>query len=444
MTMIGHLRLSAPRSEGLWWLCGSRPYVLPFSEDLISGQASAVFRMHNRSGTAGEARLGDHTCVSFHIFVLPGSAMFTDHRAHGDGLVAYGFVRQLALHGHDLHVAAGRVDLRGELPANVHLYELGADDPHRVAFMWRVRRLYARLARVRTFDLVHQLTPVEVGVSLALGRRGPPLVLGPYVPDWAPSGVGADAEVGGAALRAKRLLRAAQQRRAASVLISTPAAAAKVELRGRRADRVHELPLGVDERFWRPADSPAPGADVLYLASLEVRKGIHVLLDAFQQLAPRMPSARLLVGGAGAELERVQARIAQSPALAAVELLGSVDRERARELMQSCAVYCLPSYGDPAPLAAVEAMACGRPVVATDAGGLGHLVPEEGGARVPPGDAGALAEALGRILADPERARSMGEHNRRLVEERYAWPRVVARLEDLYRVATSARSPGRS
>ena len=112
--------------------------------------------------------------------------------------------------------------------------------------------------------------------------------------------------------------------------------------------------------------------------------------------------------------------------------------------MQSCAVYCLPSYGDPAPLAAVEAMACGRPVVATDAGGLGYLVPDEGGARVPPGNAGALADALGRILGDPALARSMGEHNRRLVEERYAWPRVVDRLEDLYGTATSARSPGRS
>jgi glycosyltransferase involved in cell wall biosynthesis len=382
--------------------------------------------------------------VAFRIFVISGSAMFTDIRPHGDGLVAHGFVRQLALNGNELHVAAGRVDLREELPGNVHMHELGADNPHRLAFMWRVRRLYARLARIRTFDLVHQLTPVEVGVSLALGRGGPPLVLGPYVPDWAPTGLGADAEVSGAALRMKRILRAAQQARAASVLISTPAAADKVQLRGRRAGRVHELPLGVDERFWRPSGSPPRDGEVLYLASLEVRKGMHVMLDAFEQLAPRMPSARLLVGGGGAELERVRARIAASPALAGVELLGPVDRERARELMQGCAVYCLPSYGDPAPLAAVEAMACGRPVVATDAGGLGYLVPEEGGARVPPGNAGALAGALGRILGDPALARSMGEHNRRLVEERFAWPRVVARLEDLYGTATSDRSPGRS
>ena len=400
--------------------------------------------MHNQTGVAGTAQLGDHTSVAFRIFVLPGSAMFTDNRPHGDGLVAYGFVRQLALDGHELHVAAGHVDLRGELPANVHLYELGADDPHRLSFMWRVRRLYARLARVRTFDLVHQLTPVDVGVSLALPRSGAPLVLGPYVPDWAPSGVGADAEVGGAVLRVKRLLRAAQQARAACVLVSTPAAESKVELRGRRWERVHELPLGVDEQFWRPSGSPARGGEVLFLASLETRKGIHVLLDAFERLAPRMPSARLLVGGEGSELERIRARIGASPALAGVELLGPRDRESARALMQGCAVYCLPSYGDPAPLAAVEAMACGRPVVATDASGLGYLVPAEGGATVPPGDAGALAEALGRILADPALARSMGEHNRRVVEERYAWPRVVARLEGLYEAATAGRSPGRS
>ena len=366
--------------------------------------------------------------------------MLTDHRPHGDGLVGYGFIRELGNRGHELEVAAGKVDLAGALPDRVRVHALGQDGASRLTFMWRLRRLYGRLARERPFDAVHQLTPVDVGVSLALPGDAP-LVLGPYVPDWPPSGPGADGEVGALALRVKRSLRRAQQARAAAVLLSTSAAAGKLELSSARRERVHELPLGVDATFWRPAASRPEGLDVLYLAGLEVRKGIHVLLDAWERLSPRMPAARLLLAGDGAEREPVRERVRNTPALARVELVGRLDREAARAAMQACAVFCLPSFGDPAPLAAVEAMACGRPVVATDASGLGRLVPDAGGIKVPPGDAARLAEALAELLGDRQRGEAMGAGNRRLVEERYSWPRVVDRLEELY-VGAASRRPG--
>ena len=154
--------------------------------------------------------------------------------------------------------------------------------------------------------------------------------------------------------------------------LSTSAAAAKVELSSARRERVHELPLGVDEHVLAPVGVAArDGLDVLYLAGLEVRKGIHVLLDAFERLAPDMPAARLLLAGDGAERERGPRTGAPHAGAGRRRSARAVDREAARAAMQACAVFCLPSYGDPAPLAAVEAMACGRPVVATDASGLG-------------------------------------------------------------------------
>ena len=376
--------------------------------------------------------------MGLRILVIPASAMLTDHQPHGDGLIGFGFIRELAARGHELHVAAGLVDIHEGLPPNVHLYALS--DGHlgwaeRTRFVRRVRRLNRRLTRSIAFDLVHQLTPVDVGVSLALADSPAPLVLGPYVPDWPPSGEGADAVVSPGVLRIKSLLRRAQQARATTVLLSTPAAESKLELRNGRRPHVHELPLGVDDRSWVPADRGGAGQDVLFLANLEVRKGIHVLLDAFTQLVTQLPDARLLIGGVGKELDSVRRRIRSSSSLARVELLGYVERERVRAALQACDVYCLPSYGDPAPLAVVEAMACARPVVATDDGGLRYLVPDEGGFKVPPGDASALAAALRAVLADPHLGRAMGEHNRRVVEERYAWSRVVDRLEDHYREA---------
>ena len=364
--------------------------------------------------------------------------MITDHRPHGDGLIAFSFIRELAARGHEVHVAAGRVDLLAETPPNLHIYPLGGGEPTRASrlrFAGRVRRLYRRLSSSTSFDLVHQLTPVEVGVSLALADSPAPLVLGPYVPDWPPSGEGADGVVSPATLRLKRALRAAQQRRAATVLLSTPAAQSKLEPAASSGLQVHEVPLGVDDRTWTPGNGHEPGQAVLFLANLEVRKGIHVLLDAFAELAPALPDARLVVAGGGPESDAVRRRVERTRELERVELLGRVDRTAARRAMQACDLYCLPSYGDPCPLTAVEAMACGRAVVATDAGGLRHLVPDDGGRKVPPGDAPALASALSELLADPALRGAMGDHNRRVVEDWYAWPRVVDRLERIYEEA---------
>jgi glycosyltransferase involved in cell wall biosynthesis len=371
--------------------------------------------------------------VALRILVVAPAAMLTDHRPHGDGLVAFGFVRELAARGHELHVAAGRVDLRDGVPAGVHVHRLTEPgSPGKLArlrFMWRLRALHRELARSGPVDLVHQVTPVEVGVSLALADISAPVVLGPYVPDWPAAVAGA----GHGASFAKRALRAAQQARATTVLLSTPAASSKLELRRSRRLHVHELPLGVDDRTWRPAArGHEPGQDVLFLASVELRKGIHVLLDAFARLAPELPGARLLVAGTGTELDNVRRRLASSPALDAVELLGRLDRPQAVAAMQAADVYCLPSFGDPNPLAVLEAMACALPVVTTDSGGLRHLVSDRGGRKVAPGDAMALAGALRELLGDPALRRQMGDHNRRVVEERYGWSAVVDRLEDLY------------
>lgn len=370
--------------------------------------------------------------MKLRIFLVAPSALLTDHLPHGDGLVAFGFIRELAARGHELHVAALRTDLRADLPANLHLHRLALGAPSRLLtrldYMRRVRALYGTLELGQAFDIVHQLNPVEVGVSLALVGVPVPLVLGPYWPDWP----------GSSRSRVKRVLRAAQQRQSSTILLSSPAATSKLSAAAARRVRVAELPPGIDDRRFSPGRGGA-GHDILFLANLEVRKGVHVAIEAFARITTELPRARLLLGGMGSEADAVHRRVGALPAPERVSILGKVEHERVRATMQACDLYCLPSYGEPFGMTALEAMACARPVVATDAGGLRHLVSERGGRRVPPGDSEALASALHELLVDAELRRSMGEHNRRVVEERYSWTRVGDRLEEHYREAVASR-----
>lgn len=386
--------------------------------------------------------------MAHRIFVAHPSTLLTDHRPHGDGLVAHGFLREMGLRGHVVHVAAETADLRAPLPGAVQVHELGTASlpvaAARLVLMRRLRRLWQRLGGAEAFDLVHQLNPVDVGLTLALADVPTPVVLGPYVPDWpAASGDGVEPHRR-LSLAARGRVRAAQQRRATAVLLSTPAARSKLAVRHGRHPHVHEVGMGIDPRTWSPDPALPEDArdEVLVLANLDARKGVLVALDAFVRLADRVPQARLVIAGSGPQEDELRRRIAAGGPLAGrVRLAGRVDRDTARAAVRGCALLCVPSFGEPFGMTILEAMACGRPVVATDAGGPRHLVSREGGRLVPPGDAVALAGALHELLVDPPVRAALGAHNRRTVLERHAWSRVADRLEAAYVAALADPRP---
>lgn len=202
--------------------------------------------------------------------------------------------------------------------------------------------------------------------------------------------------------------------------------------------------MGIDPRTWSPDPALPEDArdEVLVLANLDARKGVLVALDAFVRLADRVPQARLVIAGSGPQEDELRRRIAAAGPLAGrVRLAGRVDRDTARAAVRGCALLCVPSFGEPFGMTILEAMACGRPVVATDAGGPRHLVSREGGRLVPPGDAVALAGALHELLVDPPVRAALGAHNRRTVLERHAWSRVADRLEAAYVAALADPRP---
>lgn len=383
----------------------------------------------------------------FSIFIPHASDFLTNHRSHGDGLTAFGFISRLAERGHTLYVAAPEMDIQGVLPANIKLYPIRTLTKslilHRLEYMLKSRRLLNRLRREGEIDLIHQLNPVNKGLSLAMLGSGLPVVLGVIVPSWP-----ANAEDGapkmslpkllleGLKLWAKRRLLTLQQWQASALLVATPAARSNLYRPERVENKIVHLPLGVDTTRFHPADSSVGQAsetpNILFLANLWRRKGIFTLLDAFARVTREVPNCRLTIAGAGGEQAEVERRVAASPFRDRIELLGAVSREQTPELMRHCTLYCLPAYGEPFANSVLEALASGKPVVATNAGGIKEMIPDGGGRKVSPGDAEALADALIEVLQSPELQAEMGRCNRRKAEQFFAWERVIDRLEGVY------------
>lgn len=388
------------------------------------------------------------------IFISHPSHFLTDSAPHGDGLLAFEFISRLAARGHQLHVAVPLMQLDRPLPQNVHLYPVhsltrpSAVNPpplNRLEYAVRVRSLLQRLLRRTYIDLIHQLNPVVPGMSLFLRGFGLPIVLGPFPPhipaQWNDDGSAMAAAPPGLAHRLRDSILHRQFRDAAAILIPTARSLDEVPQDPDLRRKVRQLPYGIDTSRFRPEPGQASAFPViLYLANLVRRKGVLLLIEAFERVATEHPASILRIAGTGEDEALVQARVANSPFAGRIQLTGNVPREAVPAMLNGCMVYCLPSYSEPFGMTALEAMACGKPVIGTRSGGLGLLLDDEGALRIPPGDVGALAAALNAVLSSHTLRESMGVHNRRRVLNQFSWNVIIDQLQHLYQSLLS--SPG--
>lgn len=159
-------------------------------------------------------------------------------------------------------------------------------------------------------------------------------------------------------------------------------------------------------------------------------KGHKELLSAMASLRERHPIRALIVGG-GRKLDEVR-QLAESLGLAgAAHFLGP--RPDVPDLLNAMDIFVLPSYSEGVSLALLEAMAAGKPVIATAVGGLPEVVTDgDNGLLIPPRDAGALAGALERLLADPAFAQHLGAKARAHVREHFSLDRLGREINAIY------------
>ena len=176
-----------------------------------------------------------------------------------------------------------------------------------------------------------------------------------------------------------------------------------------------------------------PWPVVLYVGRMRTRKAVAVLLEAFAGLLRAYPKARLVLAGDGEHRQALEQRAEALELGSAVHFLGAVPRQQMGHWYGAADIYCLPSIYEGFPVAILEAMAAGLPVVSTTVSGIPEAV-EDGvtGLLVEPEDAAALTDALERLAADAELCRDMGQAGQQLVRERFAIDRVCAEYLELW------------
>ncbi|HSM56155.1 MAG TPA: glycosyltransferase [Candidatus Sulfomarinibacteraceae bacterium] len=237
------------------------------------------------------------------------------------------------------------------------------------------------------------------------------------------------------------------------IVVSTPAEEAQLNwLYGANMEKVVTIPPGVDlERFHpipkeeakRRVGIPPADRNIIFAGRIEPLKGIDTLLRAIALIQKRRPTAIenvcvAIIGGdpwsddPDDEMARLQSLRENLGIRDLVTFLGSKDQEILPYYYAAAEMVVMPSHYESFGLVALEAMATGTPVIASEVGGLAFLVQDNRtGYHVPSRDPEALADRIYRLLSDHSCRQALG-HNAQAYARQYAWPRITARILDLY------------
>ncbi|MGP4001226.1 glycosyltransferase family 4 protein [Streptomyces sp. 8N706] len=315
--------------------------------------------------------------------------------------------------------------------------------PEPLTFSLRARRHLA--GRRGEFDVVHDNQTLGYGL-LGTGRIGFPLITTIHHPITVDRQLDLDAAAGwrrrvsvrrwyGFTRMQKRVAR-----RLPSVLtVSGSSRQEIVDHLGVPGDRIHVVHIGADTRLFSPDPAVAeiPGRIVTTSSADVPLKGLVHLVEALAKLRTENPRAHLVVVGKRAEDGPVAAAIERYGLEGAVEFVKGITDEELADLVRGAQVACVPSLYEGFSLPAAEAMATGTPLVATTGGAIPEVAGPDGETclAVPPGDAGALAAALGRVLDDAELRRRLGTAGRERVLRRFTWEQAARGTAEHYREA---------
>ncbi len=172
---------------------------------------------------------------------------------------------------------------------------------------------------------------------------------------------------------------------------------------------------------------------VLYTGVLRARKGLFDFVKCAQIICNERKDVKFVICGRGPFLNKVQQYVHEMGLQKNVALLGYVPRATLLKTYQNATVHVIPSHYEGLPTVLLEAMSCGLPVVATDIGGNNEVISSEvNGLLVPPKCPTEMAQAVLRLLDNPELRERLGDVARKTIEDRYTWNKIADRILSCY------------
>ncbi|MHB1418260.1 MAG: 1,4-alpha-glucan branching protein domain-containing protein [Bacillota bacterium] len=173
---------------------------------------------------------------------------------------------------------------------------------------------------------------------------------------------------------------------------------------------------------------------VFFVGRLVPEKGVQVLLRSIPLILEKMPGVRFIIAGEGPYRQILQNLAENLGVEEHIVFPGFIDDSTRNKLLAEADVAIFPSLYEPFGIVALEAMACGTPLIVSDTGGLSEIIEHEvDGLKVIPGDETSLAQAVCKILGDPGQAAALGRRGQEKVIIRYGWAEIALKTLEVYK-----------
>ncbi len=302
---------------------------------------------------------------------------------------------------------------------------------HREAFAKGIRRLYEKYGlESERFDVIHAHCCVWAGyAAMRLSEQtGIPYVITEHATLF-------ELHKDQISRSNERYIKQAFEHAAKVICVSR--AFAKLISEYRTSNDIEVIGNVVDFDRFKPCEQkPHQGMRFLTICHMNTRdqllkKGMDILLEAWRDYSVKDPAAKLIIGGGGHAVQKAVEWSRKFGVEQTVEFAGQLSREQVVEQMQACDVFVLPSRYETFGVVYIEAMACGKPVIAVANGGPDDFVTEFNGVLIKPENVNALAEAMSYIAEHRE-----GFQPHQIVDfamENFSVQAVAAQLNSLYR-----------
>jgi len=378
------------------------------------------------------------------VLVSSASYVLTDHLISSEGITCYNILKEMGKYGYFFDAVCGYVQIKKPLsnacfhqtcsvrlsPSNSFAQKYTAH----IQFLVRGSLKASKILSEGEVSLVHHMFPAVYDQSFSvlalLGKIGKtPFLFGPVSAHFYPRPIDE-----------KLLMKVTSKMHKKTILkcnhvVTITNRVKKLYSKILGEDKVTVIPLGVDVKVFKPPRKIADKSflEVLFVGSLYPLKGVRYLIESMLQVVKEVKEVRLRIVGDGPLKEQLKSLAGRLGIKKYVVFEGFIPHTRIVSYYQQSDVFCLPTLGEPFGKVLIEAMACGKPVVASNVGGPSEIV-EDGqtGFLVPPADPHAISEKILELLKDEKLRRSMGRKARKTAEKKYSWSEIAKEYHELY------------
>lgn len=384
------------------------------------------------------------------ILLSPASFGLSDYIPASEGLTAYGIINNMPKKVF-FHAVTYQAFIRSPLK-NAKIYELGSSrgsllmeksSTQNIVGLGFAAANYlfsSKILKREKIDAIHHMFPSTSGSSFDLLHLLPgpaknyPFLFGPVFSPLASSTNGKSKLL--SKLHAKTV-------KSCDVLAVSTSKLKESYSKIIDPDKIHVLPLGVDTEVFAPdySKSKNDSLEILTIGWLTKRKGINFLIDAMPEILKHCKNVTLRILGEGTERDNLIFQAKKLDLVNHVLFKSFVRHSKLLGFYQRASIFCLPSLNEPFGKVIIEAMACGKPVVATKTEGPTEIISNgKDGFLVPQGSSKALAESLILLLSNDSMRRQMGRNARKKAEEKYSWAKVANEYYQLYKEAIERKN----